>query len=58
MAHKMLQPNEESDDTFIIERICDPFSNAPSYRYAPENCQQDAIQIHELPSVSVSIQEL
>ncbi|KAI3669752.1 hypothetical protein L6452_41135 [Arctium lappa] len=51
LAHKMLQPNKESDDSFVIERICDPFSNAPSYSYTPGNCPPDAIQIHDLPSI-------
>ncbi|GKE10189.1 transmembrane protein, partial [Tanacetum coccineum] len=55
LAHKMVQSNEQNDNSFVIERICDPFSRPPNYSYAPGNCQQDALQIHDLPSVSVSI---
>ncbi|GKE31567.1 uncharacterized protein Tco_1450889, partial [Tanacetum coccineum] len=51
LAHKMVQPNEQSDNSFVIERICDPFSGPPNYSYAPGNCQQDALQIHDLPSI-------
>ncbi|KAI3768271.1 hypothetical protein L2E82_18813 [Cichorium intybus] len=51
LAHKMVQPNEESDDSFVIERICDPFSTSPNYNYAPSDCPQDSIQIHDLPNI-------
>lgn len=51
----MIQPNEEGDDSFAMERICDPFSTAPNYNYAPGDCPQDSIQIHDLPNVSVLI---
>ncbi|XP_076899917.1 uncharacterized protein LOC143632167 [Bidens hawaiensis] len=51
LAFKMIQPNGQSDDSFMIKKICDPFSGPPNYTYAPGNCQQDAIQIHDLPSI-------
>ncbi|XP_071727820.1 uncharacterized protein [Rutidosis leptorrhynchoides] len=51
LAHKMIEPNDQVDKSFAIERICDPFSGAPYYNYTPGNCQQDAIQIHDLPSI-------
>ncbi|KAL8231233.1 hypothetical protein R6Q57_001011 [Mikania cordata] len=51
LAFKMIQPNDQSDDSFMIQKICDPFSVPPNYTYAPANCQQDAIQIHDLPSI-------
>ncbi|XP_023757947.1 uncharacterized protein LOC111906421 isoform X1 [Lactuca sativa] len=51
LAHKMIQPNEEGDDSFAMERICDPFSTAPNYNYAPGDCPQDSIQIHDLPNI-------
>ncbi|PWA86271.1 hypothetical protein CTI12_AA141690 [Artemisia annua] len=51
LAHKMVQPTAQSDNSFVIERICDPFSGPPSYSYAPGNCQQNALQIHDLPSI-------
>ncbi|KAM0032331.1 putative transmembrane protein [Helianthus debilis subsp. tardiflorus] len=47
----MIQPNDQSDDSFMIQKICDPFSGPPNYTYAPGNCHQDAIQIHDLPSI-------
>ncbi|KAF5791573.1 putative transmembrane protein [Helianthus annuus] len=51
LAFKMIQPNDQSDDSFTIQKICDPFSGPPNYTYAPGNCHQDAIQIHDLPSI-------
>ncbi|KAI7743128.1 hypothetical protein M8C21_020107 [Ambrosia artemisiifolia] len=51
LASKMIQPNDQSDDSFTIQKICDPFSGPPNYTYAPANCQQDAIQIHDLPTI-------
>ncbi|XP_076950881.1 uncharacterized protein LOC143624003 [Bidens hawaiensis] len=51
LAFKMIQPNSQSDDSFMIKKICDPFSGPPNYTYVPGNCQQDAIQIHDLPSI-------
>ncbi|KAK1433145.1 hypothetical protein QVD17_10051 [Tagetes erecta] len=51
LAFKMIQPNDQSDDSFMIQKICDPFSGPPNYTYTPGNCQQDAIQIHDLPSI-------
>ncbi|KAL4582153.1 hypothetical protein LXL04_006694 [Taraxacum kok-saghyz] len=51
LAHKMIQTNEEDDDSFAIERICDPFSTAPNYIYSPGDCPQDSVQIHDLPNI-------
>nr|XP_043616223.1 uncharacterized protein LOC122588155 [Erigeron canadensis] len=51
LAHKMIGLDNQSDASFVIDKICDPFSGSPNYTYTPGNCQQDAIQIHELPSI-------
>ncbi|KAJ9562458.1 hypothetical protein OSB04_007618 [Centaurea solstitialis] len=56
LVRKMLQPNEQNDEeSLVIERICDPFGNAPTYAYTPANCPPDAIQIHDLPSILTTV---
>ncbi|KAI8542021.1 hypothetical protein RHMOL_Rhmol08G0106800 [Rhododendron molle] len=42
---------EQDDSSFGVKRICDPFSGAPNFSYAPENCSKDSIPIGALPGV-------
>ncbi|KAL6993855.1 hypothetical protein U1Q18_011968 [Sarracenia purpurea var. burkii] len=44
--------DEEGEHSLgVVKKICDPFSGAPNYSYAPENCSKDSIPIGVLPSV-------
>lgn len=50
----LIRLEEEQDDTssFGVKKICDPFSGAPNFSYAPANCSKDSIPIGALPGVS------
>ncbi|KAK3224503.1 hypothetical protein Dsin_011528 [Dipteronia sinensis] len=42
-----------SDDKEVLKfwKICDPFTQAPNYSYAPQLCAEGAIKIGDLPNV-------
>lgn len=48
----LIRLQEEQDDgSFRVTKICDPFSGAPNFSYAPQNCSKDSIPIGALPGV-------
>ncbi|KAL6976738.1 hypothetical protein U1Q18_025524 [Sarracenia purpurea var. burkii] len=52
ITDEVLVLDEEGEDSLrVVKKICDPFSGAPNYNYAPENCSKDSIPIGVLPSV-------
>ncbi|KAL6979043.1 hypothetical protein U1Q18_020709 [Sarracenia purpurea var. burkii] len=52
ITDEVLVLDEEGEDSLgVVKKICDPFSGAPNYSYAPENCSKDSIPIGVLPSV-------
>ena len=53
--NRFIRLDEQTDDSLGVQKICDPFSSAPYYSYAPEKCSNDSTPIGVLPSVSVSI---
>ncbi|GLT46809.1 hypothetical protein SLA2020_205390 [Shorea laevis] len=43
--------NEQKDEWFPFAMICDPFSAATNYSYAPQKCTDNTIHIGDLPNI-------
>ncbi|KAF5752828.1 hypothetical protein HS088_TW01G00746 [Tripterygium wilfordii] len=50
-VYSKLGLNKQSEDSLGFGTICDPFSGAPNYKYAPENHPKDCVPIGKLPDV-------
>ncbi|XP_057500308.1 uncharacterized protein LOC130784448 [Actinidia eriantha] len=49
--NRFIRLDEQTDDSLGVQKICNPFSSAPYYSYAPEECSNDSTPIGVLPSV-------
>ncbi|OMP01794.1 hypothetical protein COLO4_11579 [Corchorus olitorius] len=49
--YSKLKVKEQNEESFEFGMICDPFTGAPNYTYAPEDCPDDAIPIGDIPDI-------
>ncbi|XP_020537191.1 uncharacterized protein LOC105639992 isoform X2 [Jatropha curcas] len=47
----LLPLDKNNMDSVQAEKICNPFSGAPNYRYIPENCSENSIPVGDLPNI-------